>query len=75
MDNCVRAHVFICMLSYYVKWHMRKALAPLLFDDEELDEQRKKRDRVAPARQSASAKRKKPRGGHRPAYLCTASRR
>ncbi|MFQ5791846.1 MAG: IS1634 family transposase [Acidobacteriota bacterium] len=55
----VRAHVFICMLSYYVEWHMRKALAPLLFDDEELDEQRKKRDPVAPARQSASAKRKK----------------
>ncbi len=59
MDDCVRAHVFIYMLSYYVEWHMRKALAPLLFDDEELDEQRKKRDPVAPARQSASAKRKK----------------
>jgi transposase len=55
----VRAHVFICMLTYYVEWHMRKALAPLLFDDEELDEQRRKRDPVAPARQSASAKRKK----------------
>ena len=55
----VRAHVFICMLTYYVEWHMRKAVAPLLFDDEELDEQRKKRDPVAPARQSASAKRKK----------------
>jgi len=55
----VRAHVFICMLTYYVEWHMRKAMAPMLFDDEELDEQRKKRDPVAPARQSASAKRKK----------------
>jgi len=55
----VRAHVFIRMLTYYVEWHMRKALAPLLFDDEELDQQRKKRDPVAPARQSASAKRKK----------------
>jgi hypothetical protein len=55
----VRAHVFICMLTYYVEWHMRKALAPLLFDDEEVEEQRKKRDPVAPARQSASAKRKK----------------
>ena len=55
----VRAHVFICMLTYYVEWHMRKALAPLLFDDEELDEERKNRDPVAPARQSASAKRKK----------------
>ena len=55
----VRAHVFICMLTYYVEWHMRKALAPLLFDDEELDEERKNRDPVAPARQSASAKKKK----------------
>lgn len=58
----VRAHVFICMLTYYVEWHMRKALAPLLFDDEELDEQRKKRDPVAPARQSASARKKKTTG-------------
>jgi transposase len=31
----VRAHVFLCMLSYYVEWHMRRALAPLLFDDDD----------------------------------------
>ena len=29
----VRAHVFLCMLAYYVEWHMRQRLAPLLFDD------------------------------------------
>ena len=29
----VRAHVLLCMLAYYVKWHMRQALKPLLFDD------------------------------------------
>jgi Transposase DDE domain len=29
----VRAHVFLCMLAYHVVWHLRKALAPLLFDD------------------------------------------
>ena len=29
----VRAHVFLCMLAYYVEWHMRRALAPMLFDD------------------------------------------
>jgi Transposase DDE domain len=29
----VRAHVFLCMLAYYVEWHMRERLAPLLFDD------------------------------------------
>ena len=29
----VRAHVLLCMLAYYVEWHMRQALKPLLFDD------------------------------------------
>jgi len=58
-ENHVRAHIFICMLAYYVEWHMRKALAPLLFDDEELDENRKTRDPVKPAKPSASAKQKK----------------
>jgi hypothetical protein len=29
----VRAHVFLCMLAYYVEWHMRQQLAPMLFDD------------------------------------------
>ena len=34
----VRAHVFLCMLAYYVAWHMRVRLKPMLFDDEYLDE-------------------------------------
>lgn len=34
----VRAHVFLCMLAYYVEWHMRERLKPVLFDDEYLDE-------------------------------------
>ena len=55
----VRAHLLICMLAYYVEWHMRKVLAPLSFDDEELDENRKSRDPVKPAKPSASAKKKK----------------
>lgn len=33
----VRAHVFLCMLAYYVEWHMRVRLKPMLFDDEHLD--------------------------------------
>jgi Transposase DDE domain len=33
----VRAHVFLCMLAYYVQWHMRQRLKPMLFDDEHLD--------------------------------------
>lgn len=58
-EDHVRAHIFLCTLSYYVEFHMRKALAPLLFADEELDANRKTRDPVKPATVSASAKRKK----------------
>jgi len=55
----VRAHIFLCVLAYYVEYHMRKALKPLLFDDEELDGDRILRDPVAPATPSASSRRKK----------------
>jgi len=58
-EGHVRAHLFICMLAYYVEWNMRKALAPLLFDDEELDGNRKRRDPVKAAEPSQSAKKKK----------------
>ena len=34
----VRAHVFLCMLAYYVEWHLRARIKPMLFDDEHLDE-------------------------------------
>ena len=34
----VRTHVFLCMLAYYVEWHMRQRLKPLLFDDEDPEE-------------------------------------
>jgi hypothetical protein len=37
-EQRVRAHVFLCMLAYYVEWHMRARLKPMLFDDEDLDE-------------------------------------
>ena len=55
----VKAHIFLCMLAYYVEWHMRKALVPLLFDDEELPRLRETRDPVRPAEASPSARRKK----------------
>jgi transposase len=57
--NRVRAHIFLCMLAYYVVWHMRKALTPFLFEDEELDLLRETRDPVAKAEPSQSAKKKK----------------
>ena len=52
----VRAHVFLCMLAYYVVWHMRKALAPLLFEDHDKENAGKGRSSpVAPAKVSAAA--------------------
>jgi len=33
----VRAHVFLCMLGYYLEWHMRQRLAPMLYDDTDKD--------------------------------------
>lgn len=58
-DPRVRAHVFLCLLAYYVEWHMRRALGSVLFDDEELAANRKTRDPVAKARPSPSVQRKK----------------
>ena len=60
-EDHVRAHLFLCMLAYYVEWHMRKALAPLLFDDETLTQIRKTRHPVRPAETSLSAQKKKTR--------------
>ncbi len=58
-EGHVRAHIFLCMLAYYVDWHLRRALAPLLFEDEELDEDRWTRHPVAKAEPSRSAAAKK----------------
>jgi transposase len=55
----VKAHIFLCMLAYYVEWHMRKTLAPVLFQDEELDAARWSRDPVAKAQPSETAQQKK----------------
>jgi transposase len=56
----VKAHIFLCLLAYYVEWEMRRAWAPLLFADEEVDVAREERDPVARAEpsQSATTKRK-----------------
>ena len=55
----VRAHVLVCMLAYYVEWHMRRRLAPLLFDDEDrAGADAARTSVVAPARVSESARRK-----------------
>ena len=58
-EQRVRAHVFLCMLAYYVEWHMRERLKPMLFDDEHLDEANASRPSpVAKAVRSEHAKAK-----------------
>ncbi len=55
----VKAHILLCMLAYYVEWHMRGWLKPLLFDDEDpAGAEAARASVVAPAQVSESAKRK-----------------
>jgi transposase len=55
----VRAHVFLCMLAYYVEWHMRRQLAPLLFEDHDKEAAERRRESIVkPAMRSESADRK-----------------
>ena len=58
-DDRIRAHVFLCMLAYYVEWHMRGKLAELLFDDHERDlAEETRKSIVSKAPRSEAAKRK-----------------
>ena len=56
-EHRVRAHIFLCMLAYYVLWHMREAWRPLLFADDD-HHATATRDPVAPATRSEAALRK-----------------
>src|ERR1700691_3432022 len=57
LPDRVRAHILLCMLAYYVEWHMRQLLAPILFDDDDKAQaQAARASIVAPAQRSASAK-------------------
>ncbi|MBT9166553.1 MAG: hypothetical protein DDT25_01241 [Chloroflexi bacterium] len=57
LENRVRAHIFLCMLAYYVQWHMIEAWRPMLFCDEDLAA-KETRDPVSPAKRSQSALKK-----------------
>jgi hypothetical protein len=59
LEERVRAHILLCMLAYYVEWHMRQALAPLLFDDDDPAAAEAARSSVvAPAQRSPQAQHK-----------------
>ena len=58
-DDRIRAHVFLCMLAYYVEWHMRGKLAELLFDDHERElAEATRKSIVSKAPRSKAARRK-----------------
>jgi len=59
LEDRVKAHVFLCMLAYYVEWNMRERLAPMLFDDDDKDNaQQQRQSPVKPAQPSRQAKHK-----------------
>jgi transposase len=59
LPDRVRTHILLCMLAYYVEWHMRQLLAPLLFDDHDKPQAQAARSSiVAPAKRSPAAERK-----------------
>jgi transposase len=59
----VRAHVFLCMLAYYLEWHMRQCLAPMLFDDTDKEAaEAQRRSVVAQAQRSKAAVKKQTTG-------------
>jgi hypothetical protein len=58
-ERRVRAHIFLCLLSAYLEWHLRRAWAPLLFDDDTLEQERQTRDPVAPATPTPHARHQK----------------
>ena len=72
----VRAHVFLCMLAYYVEWHMRERLKPMLFDDEYLDQA--SASRASPVAKALRSEHAKAKDASKPAddgFRCTASER
>jgi transposase len=63
LEDRVRGHVFLCMLAYYLEWHMRQKLAPMLFDDTDKDEaEARRKSVVAQAQRSKAATKKQTTG-------------
>ena len=58
LNDRVRAHIFICMLAYYIEHYMREKLSPLLFVDEQKEDVTQRANVVDPVRRSDSAKKK-----------------
>lgn len=59
LEKRVKAHLFVCLLAYYVQWHLKRAWSPLLFADEHLNQHRADRDPVASAKPAPKLQAKK----------------
>jgi transposase len=66
LEDRVRAHVLLCMLAYYLEWHMRQCLAPMLFDDADKEEAETRRSSVVVQAQRSKAAVKKQATGMTP---------
>jgi transposase len=66
LEGRVRAHVFLCMLAYYLEWHMRQRLAPMLFDEADPDAAEARRESVVRTAQRSPAAVKKQTTGFTP---------
>jgi transposase len=66
LEDRVRAHVFLCMLAYYLEWHMRQCLAPMLFDDADKEAAETLRSSVVAQAQRSKAAVKKQTTGMTP---------
>ena len=63
LEGRVRAHVFLCMLAYYLEWHMRQRLAPMLFDETDPEAAEARRESVVrPAQPSLATVKKQTTG-------------
>lgn len=58
-ENRVRAHLLLCMLAYYVQWHLKRAWESLLFEEEDMQTIRRQRPPVGPAEPSPKVQAKK----------------
>jgi len=54
-EDRVKAHIFLCMLSYYVQFHMKQVLKPYLFAEENIDQSKQNRNPVATAKPSENS--------------------
>ena len=59
LEKRVKAHIFVCLLAYYVQWHLKRAWSALLFADEHLNQHRADRDPVSSAKPTADVQAKK----------------